>query len=193
MSGSTTVSMYAVVINASASADHSPAPENSVTTVEYRRHVKIEKGRRVRIRVHLSIVGGDTIEKCVVEYVHGGGTMLPGLEALMIGKEQGAKLDGVLAAKDAFGNPSMHPVKKMKRAEFPKEAKLVKGEKFAAKGVNGQDVVLAVESVGDDEIDIRLVHPLAESDIKYDVEVLEVREPVRPPPIPAAALKLEEG
>ncbi len=155
--------------------------------------MKIEKGRRARIRVHLAIVDGDTIEKCVVEYVHGGGTMLPGLEALMLGKEQGAKLDGVLAAKDAFGNASMHPVKKMKRTEFPKEAQLAKGERFAAKGVNGQDVVLSVEAVGPDEIDIRLVHPLADRDIRYEVEVLEVREPVRPPPIPAEALKLEEG
>ena len=30
-------------------------------------------------------------------------------------------------------------------------------------------------------------------DIRYEVEVLNVAEPVRPPPIPAQALKLEEG
>lgn len=168
-------------------------PATGRGTLRYRSDVKIEKGRRVRIRVHLSIVGGDTIEKCVVEYVHGGGTMLPGLEALMLGKESGTKLDGVLAATDAFGNPALHPVKKMKRTEFPKEAKLTKGERFAAKGVNGQDVVLAIENVGSDEVDVRLVHPLADRDIKYDLEILEVRDPVRPPPIPAAALKLEEG
>ena len=155
--------------------------------------VKIEKGRRVRIRVHLAIKDGDTIEKCVVEYVHGGGTMLPGLESVLTGKEQGAKLDGVLPAKDAFGNPSMHPVKKMPRAEFPKELKLVTGEKFAAKGVNGQDVVLQIEKIGTDEVDVRLVHPLADRDIKYEVEVLNIAEPGRPPPIPAQALKLEEG
>lgn len=155
--------------------------------------MKIEKGRRVRIRVHLAIVGGDSIEKCVVEYVHGGGTMLPGLETVLHGKEQGAKLDGVLPANAAFGNPALHPVKKMKRTEFPKEAKLVKGERFAAKGVNGQDVLLSVENIVGDEIDVKLVHPLADRDIKYEVEVLNVAEPVRPPPIPAQALKLEES
>jgi hypothetical protein len=37
------------------------------------------------------------------------------------------------------------------------------------------------------------VHPLHDRQIKYEVEVLNVAEPVRPPPIPAAALKLEEG
>jgi FKBP-type peptidyl-prolyl cis-trans isomerase 2 len=155
--------------------------------------VKIEKGRKVRIRVHLAIVGGDTIEKCVVEYVHGGGTMLSGLEAVLTGKESGAKLDGVLKPKDAFGNSAMHPVKKMQRTEFPKEANIKAGEKFAAKGVNGQDVVLSIEKVEGTEVTVRLVHPLADREIKYEVEVLNVMEPARPPPIPAAALKLEEG
>jgi FKBP-type peptidyl-prolyl cis-trans isomerase SlyD len=155
--------------------------------------VKIEPGRRVRIRVHLAIVGGDTIEKCVVEYVHGGGTMLPGLEKVLAGKEDGAKLEGVLAAKEAFGNPALHPVKKMQRTEFPKDAKLVKGEQFAAKGANGQDVVLSIEEVTPEVVDVRLVHPLADRDIKYDVEVLHVADPPRPPPIPAQALKLEDG
>jgi FKBP-type peptidyl-prolyl cis-trans isomerase SlyD len=155
--------------------------------------VKIEKGRKVRIRVHLAILDGDSIEKCVVEYVHGGGTMLPGLETVLAGKEKGAKLDGVLEPTAAFGNASMHPVKKMKRTEFPKDAKLKVGERFAAKGVNGQDVVLSIEKLTSEEVDVRLVHPLADRKIKYEVEVLNVMEPARPPPIPAQALKLEES
>lgn len=155
--------------------------------------VKIEKGYRVRIRVHLAIAGGDTIEKCVVEYVQGGGTMLPGLEEVLLGKEQGAKLEGTLPAKAAFGNPSMHPVKKIPRAEFPKDAQLKAGEKFAAKGANGQDVVMVVEKVSDKEVEVALVHPLADKDIKYEVEVLSVKELKAPPPIPVAALELEEA
>ena len=147
------------------------------------------------MRVHLAIVGGDSIEKCVVEYVHGGGTMLPGLEAVLLGKEQGAKLDGVLKAKEAFGNPSMHPVKKIPRAEFPKDANLKVGEKFSAKGGpdGKQDVVMVIEKVTDIEVDVALVHPLADKDIKYEVEVLSVKEVKAPPPIPMAALELEEA
>jgi len=168
-------------------------PAILVSELRYRSVVKIEKGHRVRIRVHLAVVDGDSIEKCVVEYVHGGGTMLPGLEDILLGKEQGVKLDGVLPAKKAFGNPSMHPVKKIPRAEFPKDAQLKVGEKFAAKGANGQDVVMVIEKVTDVEVDVALVHPLADKDIKYEVEVLAVREVAAPPPIPAAALKLEEA
>jgi FKBP-type peptidyl-prolyl cis-trans isomerase 2 len=143
--------------------------------------VKIEKGRRVTVKVDLSIVGGDPLEKNTVEYVQGGGTMLPGLEAVLEGLEKGAKKEGVIKAKDAFGNAKMHPTKTMKRSEFPKDLKLKEGERFTAKGVNGgMDVVLQLEKIKGD-------------DIKFSAEVIQVRDPrAAPPPLPAAALELEE-
>jgi len=154
--------------------------------------VQIEKGKRVRIRVHLAVVGGETIEKSVVEYIQGGGKMLPGLEATLQGLEKGAKKEGVLTSKDAFGNPALSPHKKMKRSEFPKDAQLKAGERFAAKGVNGLDVVLAIDKIEGEDVDVQLLHPLADKDIKYDVEVLSVTDPA-PPPVPAEALKIEEA
>ena len=153
--------------------------------------MKIEKGRRVTVKVDLAVVGGASLEKSTVEYIHGAGTMLPGIESVLAGLEKGAKREGVIKAKDAFGNPSMHPLKKMKRGEFPKDLKLQVGEQMVAKGANDMNVVLRIESVSGDEVDVRLVHPLAEKDIKYAVEVVQVSDP-RPPPVPSEALELEE-
>ena len=65
------------------------------------------------------------------------------------------------------------------------------GEKLVAKGINDLNVIMKIEKVGSDEVEVRLVHPLAEKDIKYSVEVVNVTDP-RPPPMPAAALELEE-
>ena len=143
------------------------------------------------MKVELSVAGGATLEKSTVEYIHGGGTMLPGLERVLAGLEKGARRDGVIKAKDAFGNPAMHPLKKMKRAEFPKDTRLEVGEKLIAKGANDMNVVLRIEKVSGDDVDVRLVHPLAEKDIKYSVEVVAVSDP-RPPPVPVQALELEE-
>jgi FKBP-type peptidyl-prolyl cis-trans isomerase SlyD len=157
----------------------------------YRWIVKIEKGRRVRMKVHLAVAGGETLEKSVVEYIQGAGTMLAGLEKLLEGLEKGAKRDGTLTATDAFGNPAMHPIKKIKRAEFPKDAKLEVGEKLVAHGADGLNVVMHVIKVGTDEVETRLVHPLAEKDIRYEVEILSVTDP-KPPPLPAKAMKLED-
>ena len=153
--------------------------------------MKIEKGRRVTIKVDLSVAGGQTLEKSTVEYIQGAGTMLAGLEKVLEGLEKGAKRDGVIKAKDAFGNSAMHPLKKMKRAEFPKDLKLEVGAQLVAKGVNDMNVVLRIEKISGDDVDVRLVHPLAEKDIQYSAEVIQVSDP-RPPPVPAQALELEE-
>lgn len=153
--------------------------------------MKIENGRRVTVKVELSVVGGAALEKITVEYVHGAGTMLPGLESVLLGLEKGARREGVIKARDAFGNPAMHPIKKMKRTEFPRGVKLEVGEKLAAKGANDMNVVLRIEKISGDDLDVRLVHPLAEKDIQYTAEVIQVSDP-RPPPVPAQALELEE-
>ena len=168
-------------------------PTRSLSTSVNVFGVKIEKGRRVKLKVDLSVAGGQQLEKSTVEYIQGGGSMLPGLEKLLEGLEAGAKRDGVLKAKDAFGNPAMHPLKKMKRTEFPKDAKLVEGEKLVAAGADKahMNVILQVVKISGDDVDVRLIHPLADKDIKYIVEVVQVTDP-RPPPMPAKALDLEE-
>lgn len=151
--------------------------------------VKIEKGRRVTMKVDLSVASsGQQLEKSTVEYIHGGGMMLPGLEKVLEGLEKGAKRDGVLKPTEAFG--AQQPIKTLKRTEFPKDATLKAGEKLVAKAADGMNVVLQIEKVGDTEVEVRYIHPLAEKEIKYSVEVLQVSDP-RPPPMPAQALELE--
>ena len=155
--------------------------------------MEIEKGRRVRIKVRLAVVGGDELEKTVVEYFHGGGSMLPGLEAELLGLTKGSIKKGVIKAKNAFGNQAMHPKKTMSRSEFPKDLKLEPGSQFTAKGANnGLDVLLNIIEVKDDQVTVRLVHPLADKDIEYDVAVISVSDPT-PPPLPPGAVALEEA
>jgi FKBP-type peptidyl-prolyl cis-trans isomerase 2 len=158
----------------------------------YRHRVKIENGRRVTVRVELSVADGGELEKKTVEYIQGSGTMLPGLEKVLTGLEKGAKREGVLKAKEAFGAIEL-PTKKLKRTEFPKEAKLAAGERFMAKDEQKNDIVLQIEKSDKDEVEVRFLHPLADKDIKYSVEVVQVSDPrPPPPPLPGAALGLEE-
>jgi FKBP-type peptidyl-prolyl cis-trans isomerase SlyD len=161
--------------------------------IRYRRVVKIEKGRRVTLKVELSVAGGQQLEKSTVEFIQGSGKLLPALEAIIEGLEKGAKRDGTLKAKDAFGNPALHPLKKMKRSEFPKDAKLTEGEKLVAASDDKakMNIILQIVKVSGDDVEVRLVHPLAEKDLTYSLEVVNVTDP-RPPPMPAKALKLEE-
>lgn len=152
----------------------------------------IEEGKRVRLRVKLQVVDGEVIEKNIVEYFQGGGTMLPGIERLLDGCPVGTIKAGVLAAKDAFGDPQAQPTKTINRNEFPKDAELEVGTKFVAKDAGGkQDVVLQIESVDKAVVKVRLCHPLADKDIRYELEVLGVTDPT-PPPLPADAIAAED-
>jgi FKBP-type peptidyl-prolyl cis-trans isomerase 2 len=122
--------------------------------------------------------------------------MLPALERILDGLQAGDKREGILKAKDAFGSAEVQaqiPLKKMKRSDFPKDAKLTVGERMVAAGADAahMNVILEIAKVSGDDVDVKLLHPLAEKDLKYAIEVVAVRDP-RPPPLPGQALELEE-
>ena len=171
-------------------AAHQSGLEAEVVFARRSRAVKISDGLRVRLKVKLQVKGGDVIEQSVVEYFQGAGTMLQGLEDEIAGLEPGAKKTGVIAAARAFGNAKHQPTKKIARSEFPAEATLKEGEKFEAKGANGQDIVLQVLKNDGTQVEVKFVHPLAEKDIEYDVSVIAVTDPT-PPPLPAEAVASE--
>ena len=158
--------------------------------------MKIEKGRRVTLKVDISVAGGQQLEKKTLEFVQGSGPMLPALERILEGLQAGDKREGVLKAKEAFGSPEVQariPLKKMKRSEFPKDAKLAVGDRLVAAGADKahMNVILEIAKVSGDDVDVKLIHPLADKDIKYSVEVVQVRD-TRPPPVPVEALDLSD-
>lgn len=142
------------------------------------------------------MAGGQTLEKKTLEFVQGSGPMLPALERILEGLQAGDKRDGVLKAKDAFGSPEVQakiPLKKMKKSEFPKDAQLKVGDRMVAAGADAahMNVILEIAKISGDDVEVKLIHPLADKDLKYAIEVVAVRD-TRPPPVPAAALDLEE-
>jgi FKBP-type peptidyl-prolyl cis-trans isomerase 2 len=161
--------------------------------------MKIAKGMAVRLHVTLTTSEGQVIESSdksgPVDYVHGTGMMLPGLEKALEGLEAGAAKEGVIPAKDAFGTEEMLPTKDMARAEFPKDAKLEAGMAFQAKDEKGHTVSFKVVKVGEKLVTVRFMHPLAGKDIKFKVKVVGVKDPAvaRPPAPPAEALELDPG
>lgn len=135
----------------------------------------------------LKVVDGEVLEKSAVEYFQGSGTMLAGLEKILEGLAQGAERKGVLKAKDAFGAADFLPSKKLARKDFPADAALDVGSQFAAKGPDGADVMFRVLAVSEEDVEVKLVHPLADKDIEYELKVLSVSDPA-PPPLPSDAV-----
>jgi FKBP-type peptidyl-prolyl cis-trans isomerase SlyD len=154
--------------------------------------VKIDKGKRVRIKIKLTETGGRVIEDSIAEYFHGAGTILPGLERVLEGLAAGAQKRGLIPAVEAFDAVKNLPTKKIPRAEFPAEVELKVGATFAAKTPDGAPITFCVQKVTDKEVEVRFEHPLAGKDIGYEVEVLAVVDPT-PPPLPADAVARDEA
>ncbi len=157
---------------------------------------KIAKGMAVRLHVTLTTPDGAVLESSdksgPVDYIHGQGAMLVGLEKVLEGLVAGDAREGTIPAKDAFGTEESLPTKAMPRAEFPKDAQLDPGMQFQAKGPHGEPVTFKVVKVNDQEVTVRFLHPLAGKDITFKVKVIGVKDPAvaRPPAPPAEALEL---
>jgi FKBP-type peptidyl-prolyl cis-trans isomerase SlyD len=152
--------------------------------------MKVSAGSGVRIEVELKVKGGDVIESSSksgpIEYRHGNGQMLMGLEKLLEGLEPGAEKSGVLAPEDAFGTEESQPTMQLPRAEFPKDAKITQGERFEAKGPTGSPMMLRVIEVDEKFVTAKVVHPLAGKEIEFKVKIVSVKPPLptKPPPPP---------
>lgn len=163
-------------------------PTNSWHTIAV---VKIEDGKRVRIKVKLKVVDGDVIEESAAEYFQGAGTIIPGLEKALEGLEAGAEKSGVIPHTEAFDAVESLPPKQIPRAEFPEDTKLEVGSTFEAGAADGGTITFKIEKVDDKVVDVRFVHKLTGKDIEYEVTVLSVSDPT-PPPMPGDAIAAEE-
>lgn len=145
----------------------------------------VKDGQVVRIECELRVKGGDVIESSKksgpIEYKHGGGQLLTSLEKALEGLKVGDEKKGTIPAKDAFGSIAQME-QKLSKKSFPAGAKLDVGTRFEAKITTGTPVILEVVKVDGDNIHTKVVHPLADKDIDYEVKVLAIRPP--PPPVP---------
>lgn len=144
----------------------------------------VQKDQVVRIECELRVRGGDVIESSKrsgpVEYKHGSGQLLAALEKKLEAMKVGEEKKGTIPAKEAFGAVSA-ATQKLPRKAFPAEAKLDVGARFEAK-LTTTPVLLEVTAIDGEDIQAKVIHPLADKDLDFHVKVLSVRPP--PPPVP---------
>lgn len=153
--------------------------------------MKVAAGTLVRIHCELRVSGGEIIESSAksgpIEYKHGTGQMLAGLESRLEGLAAGDEKSGSIPAAEAFGTEDSQPKMSIPRASFPAGTSVEVGSRFEAKGPQGTPVMLQVLSVTDEAISARVVHPLVGKDIEFTVKILGVRK--APPPVPKSAVE----
>jgi FKBP-type peptidyl-prolyl cis-trans isomerase SlyD len=111
-----------------------------------------------------------------IEYVHGYGMLVPGLEAALVGLRVGDERDIVVPAEAAYGERDESLVLEVDRSEFPDPKAVAPGDEFVAESPDGDEIAMNVVEVKDDVVVVDANHPLAGMTLRYSVKVREVRE-----------------
>ena len=127
-----------------------------------------------------------------IDYVHGYGMLVPGLEAALVGLETGDEREIIVSAEDGYGEHDEELVLEVERSEFPDPAKVTEGDEFLAESPDGDDVPMRVVEVKGDSVVVDANHPLAGLALHYKVKVLIVRSATEEE-IETAARELSEA
>jgi FKBP-type peptidyl-prolyl cis-trans isomerase SlyD len=125
-----------------------------------------------------------------IEYVHGYGMLVPGLEAALAGLKAGDRKAVVVSAEEGYGERDEELMLEIDRAEFPETVQ--PGDEYVAASPDGDEVVLNVVEVNEDVVVVDANHPLAGLTLHYEVDVRAVRAATEQE-IEAAARSLDEA
>ena len=127
-----------------------------------------------------------------IEYVHGYGMLVPGLEAALVGLRVGDERDVVVPAEAGYGERDESLVLEVERSEFPDPKAVEPGDEFVAESPDGDEVAMTVMEVKDDVVVVDANHPLAGMTLRYSVKVRVVRQ-ATDEEIEHAAAELDEA
>jgi FKBP-type peptidyl-prolyl cis-trans isomerase SlyD len=133
----------------------------------------------VGIKYELREKGGEEIldsnkEDAPLEFVLGSGMIIPGLEAGLIGMNEGDQKLIEVPAAEAYGEENPEAIQMLPREQF-EGIDLEKGMMLYGQGEDGQTTQVVVKDFNDTDVTIDFNHPLAGKDLVFDVLVTSER------------------
>ncbi len=150
--------------------------------------MKVQNGQVVSMEYTLT-VDGKIVDTSAggepLEYLHGSGNIIAGLEREMEGMSIGESKSVVVAPADGYGEVDEEAFVEAPRDKFPKDMPIKKGIEMELTGPEGQPMYARIERLEGENVVLNLNHPLAGEELHFDVKVVGMRE--------ATAEELEHG
>jgi len=159
----------------------------------------VSKGKMVDVDYKGSLADGTVFGQSdagkPLEFLVGGGTIIPTLEKGMLGMKVGDKKSIGVKAADAYGEYDKAAVRELPRAQFPKDLALKVGERYQVNNGQGGPMVLTISALTETTVTVDFNHPLAGKDLTFDVTIVKIRDATKdelakalvPAPAPAPA------
>jgi len=142
--------------------------------------LKVNDGHVVAMEYTLKVDGevADSSEgREPLQYIHGAGNIIPGLEREMVGMAIGESKEVVVAATDGYGEEDKEAFMDVPREQFPDEIPMEVGTEIQVQNQAGQPMYARISTVGDKSVRLDFNHPLAGKELHFSVKVVGVREP----------------
>jgi FKBP-type peptidyl-prolyl cis-trans isomerase SlyD len=128
-------------------------------------------------------IDGEEIERAdrddPLEYLHGAGGIVPGLEAILEGKRVGDKVHATLPPDQAYGDYDPEETEEVDRASIEIDVDLHEGLEVEVEDEDGYVYVATVSKITADTVTLDFNPALAGQTLTYDVEVIGLREATR--------------
>ncbi len=139
---------------------------------------RIRKGSYVKFHYELRDEQGKVIESTFggepLDYVHGEGQLIEGLEAYLEGEEPGFEGRVILPPEKAYGEHRPELVVYAGPENFDDSVELKEGEVVETEDPDGNPVQFRIIEITDDKVYLDGNHPLAGKTLEFKVEVVEV-------------------
>jgi FKBP-type peptidyl-prolyl cis-trans isomerase SlyD len=107
-------------------------------------------------------------------YVHGTGSLVPGLEAALEGKSKGHSFDVRVAPAEGYGERDERLVQELDRKQLPPGMELEVGQQLQAQSPDG-DLIVTVVKLAGERVTLDGNHPLAGMTLQFTGEIRDVR------------------
>ncbi|AWS94896.1 peptidylprolyl isomerase [Citrobacter sp. CRE-46] len=128
-----------------------------------------------QVRTEDGVLVDESPVSAPLDYLHGHGSLISGLETALDGHEVGDKFDVAVGANDAYGQYDENLVQRVPKDVFMGVDELQVGMRFLAETDQGP-VPVEITEVEDDHVVVDGNHMLAGQNLKFNVEVVAIRE-----------------
>jgi peptidylprolyl isomerase len=109
-----------------------------------------------------------------LEFMIGGGQVIPGFEDGIIGLSVGQSKTITIPADQAYGPHHADWVVTVPLERMPEQIALEEGRQLQIKQENGETAVVTITRLSETEVTLDANHPLAGQDLTFDVELVAI-------------------
>lgn len=111
-----------------------------------------------------------------LSYIHGSGSIIPGLENALAGKLLGDELSVTVSPDEGYGKRNEQLIQVVSRDMFESIDNLEVGMQFHGQSPGEHPIVITVTAIEGDDITIDGNHPLAGFNLNFEIKIIAVRD-----------------